>query len=110
VQRQYTGTAGRVENAQIAVFLAYATPLGHALIDRRLYLPQKAWCANADRCTVSAGIPADTVFATKPMRAKHVNLSQWPSPRSAVFVPGSVAVNDNALPGLMTAEVRMRQV
>jgi SRSO17 transposase len=42
VQRQDTGTAGRIENAQVAVFLAYATPLGHALIDRRLYLPQKA--------------------------------------------------------------------
>jgi SRSO17 transposase len=73
VQRQYTGTAGRIENAQVAVFLAYATPLGHALIDRRLYLPQKAWCADTDRCT-AAGIPADTVFTTKPMLAKQAIL------------------------------------
>ena len=73
VQRQYTGTAGRIENAQVAVFLAYATPLGHALIDRRLYLPQKAWCADTDRCT-AAGIPDGTVFATKPMLARQAIL------------------------------------
>ena len=63
VQRQYTGTAGRIENAQVAVFLAYATPLGHALIDRRLYLPRLAWCADPDR-RAAAGVPASTVFAT----------------------------------------------
>jgi len=39
VQRQYTGTAGRVENAQVAVYLAYAGARGHAMIDRELYLP-----------------------------------------------------------------------
>ena len=42
VQRQYTGTAGRIENAQVAVYLGYAAPRGHALIDRALYLP-KSW-------------------------------------------------------------------
>ena len=42
VQRQYTGTAGRIENSQVAVYLAYAAPRGHTLIDRALYLPQ-AW-------------------------------------------------------------------
>jgi len=40
VQRQYTGTAGRIENAQVAVYLTYAAAGGHALIDRELYLPQ----------------------------------------------------------------------
>jgi SRSO17 transposase len=39
VQRQYTGTAGRIENAQVAVWLVYATEAGHALIDRELYVP-----------------------------------------------------------------------
>jgi SRSO17 transposase len=39
VQRQYTGAAGRIENAQVAVYLGYTTPRGHALIDRELYLP-----------------------------------------------------------------------
>ena len=40
VQRQYTGTAGRIENAQVAVYLAYAAAAGHTLIDRELYLPK----------------------------------------------------------------------
>ncbi len=40
VQRQYSGTAGRIENSQVAVYLTYAAPRGHALIDRALYLPR----------------------------------------------------------------------
>jgi SRSO17 transposase len=68
VQRQYTGTAGRVENCQVAVFLSYAAPAGHALIDRELYLP-KSWIADPARCA-AAGIPAGTVFATKPKLAR----------------------------------------
>src|SRR6516165_5630928 len=49
VQRQYSGTAGRIENSQVAVYLTYAAPRGHALIDRALYLP-KSWCEYPDRC------------------------------------------------------------
>jgi SRSO17 transposase len=56
VQRQYTGTAGRIENAQVAVYLGYAAPAGHALIDRELYLP-RSWtgdpeslCRRRDPC------------------------------------------------------------
>jgi SRSO17 transposase len=67
VQRQYTGTAGRIENAQVAVYLTYATDAGHAFIDRALYLP-KSWTTDPDRCA-DAGIPATTVFATKPALA-----------------------------------------
>ena len=67
VQRQYTGTAGRVENAQVAVYLTYAAPAGHALIDRELYLPQ-SWIRDQERCA-AAGIPEGTVFATKPALA-----------------------------------------
>ena len=48
VQRQYTGTAGRIENAQVAVYLGYAAPRGHALIDRELYLP-KSWTGDPAR-------------------------------------------------------------
>jgi SRSO17 transposase len=55
VQRQYTGTAGRVENAQVAVYLVYASDAGHALIDRELYLP-RSWTADPERCR-AAGIP-----------------------------------------------------
>ena len=65
VQRQYSGTAGRIENSQGAVYLTYAAPRGHALIDRALYLP-KSWTEDSDRCN-QAGIPQqDRCFATKP--------------------------------------------
>jgi SRSO17 transposase len=66
-QRQYTGTAGRIENAQVAVFLAYASPRGRALIDRRLYLPT-SWTDDPERCA-AAGVPAQVAFATKPQLA-----------------------------------------
>jgi len=64
VQRQYTGTAGRVENSQVGVFLGYASRHGHALIDRALYLP-KDWAEDADRRR-EARVPADIAFTTKP--------------------------------------------
>ena len=67
VQRQYTGTAGRIENAQVAVYLTYAGARGHAMIDRELYLP-KCWTEDPDRCT-DAGVPDDIEFATKPALA-----------------------------------------
>jgi SRSO17 transposase len=63
VQRQYTGTAGRIENAQVAVYLAYAAPDGYTLIDREVYLP-KAWTDDPHRCA-AASVPADVGFATK---------------------------------------------
>jgi SRSO17 transposase len=68
VQRQYSGTAGRVENCQLGVFLAYASPRGRALIDRELYLP-KSWTEDPDRCT-EAGVPSEIGFATKPEQAR----------------------------------------
>jgi SRSO17 transposase len=68
VQRQYTGTAGRTENAQVAVYLAYAAPAGSALIGRALYLP-RSWTSDPARCR-AAGVPEDTAFATKPALAK----------------------------------------
>lgn len=64
VQRQYTGTTGKIDNCQLGVFLAYASPRGHALIDRELYLPA-SWTEDRDRCA-AAGIPEQTEFATKP--------------------------------------------
>ncbi|WP_425414544.1 IS701 family transposase [Salinispora cortesiana] len=68
VQRQYSGTAGKVENCQIGTFLAYASPRGRALIDRELYLP-RSWTQDPDRC-VRAAVPEDLGFATKPEQAK----------------------------------------
>ncbi|MDQ3831847.1 MAG: IS701 family transposase [Candidatus Tectomicrobia bacterium] len=68
VARQYSGTAGRIENCQIGVFLAYASRHGQALLDRELYLP-KEWAENPGRCR-QAGVPAERRFATKPQLAK----------------------------------------
>jgi SRSO17 transposase len=64
VARQYSGTAGRIENSQIGVFLAYGSDRGRALIDRDLYLP-KDWISDRERCR-AAGIGDDVEFATKP--------------------------------------------
>lgn len=66
VQRQYTGTSGKIDNCQLGVFLAYASPLGRALVDRELYLPV-SWTGDPDRCA-AAGVPAEVEFATKPQQ------------------------------------------
>jgi SRSO17 transposase len=67
VQRQYSGTAGRIENCQIGVFLALSTSRGRALVDRALYLPE-SWCSDGPRCR-EAGVPEGMTFATKPQLA-----------------------------------------
>jgi SRSO17 transposase len=64
VQRQYSGTAGRIENCQVGVFLGYASRHGHALIDRALYLPE-GWTGDRAR-RAAAGVPEAVAFATKP--------------------------------------------
>jgi SRSO17 transposase len=64
VQRQYSGTAGRIENCQVGVFLGYASRHGHALVDRVLYLPE-GW-ANDPARRAEAGVPEAVAFATKP--------------------------------------------
>lgn len=70
VQRQYSGTAGRIENSQIGVFLLYASQAGHAFLDRALYLP-KSWTQDRERCR-RAGIPDDAGFASKPELARQM--------------------------------------
>lgn len=64
VQRQYTGTSGKIDHCQLGVFLAYGSARGRALVDRELYLPT-SWTEDADRCA-AAGVPAEVGFATKP--------------------------------------------
>src|SRR4051812_16371781 len=68
VARQYSGTAGRVENCQIGVFLSYGSSKGHALIDRELYLPQ-AWTGDRERCD-AVSVPPERAFMTKPQLAQ----------------------------------------
>ena len=68
VQRQYSGTAGRIENCQIGVFLAYASARGRTLLDRELYLPQ-VWAEDWER-RWEAGVPESVGFRTKPQLAQ----------------------------------------
>lgn len=70
VARQYSGTAGRIENCQIGVFVSYASRFGHALIDRQLYLP-KDWAFDPERRT-KAQVPEDLKFTTKPAMAREM--------------------------------------
>jgi SRSO17 transposase len=70
VQRQYSGTAGKIENCQLAVHLSYASPLGHTLIDVALYLP-KSWTEDPQR-RIEAGVPETVTFATKPQLARRL--------------------------------------
>jgi SRSO17 transposase len=70
VQRQYSGTAGRIENCQIGVFLAYASQRGRVLLDRKLYLP-KEWTQDTARCA-AAKAPETVEFATKPQLAQQM--------------------------------------
>lgn len=70
VQRQYSGTAGRIENCQIGVFLAYTSHKGRAFVDRELYLP-KVWTEDRERCE-EAGVPEAAKFGTKPELARRM--------------------------------------
>lgn len=69
VQRQYCGATGKIDNCQAGVFVAYASPKGHTLVDRRLYLPQEWFAADSRARWQRCGIPDGTVFRTKPQLA-----------------------------------------
>lgn len=84
VQRQYSGTAGRIENCQIGVFLAYASGKDHALIDRELYLP-KEW-ASDQRRRAEAGVPEEVEFATKPELARRMLKRAWRQGMTAAWL------------------------
>src|SRR4051812_7668403 len=86
VARQYTGTAGRIENAQVGVFLAYAGRHGTAFLDRALYLP-KEWTDDPKRCE-EAGIPEGTAFATKPRLARAMLARAFSAGVPAAWVTG----------------------
>lgn len=84
VQRQYSGTAGRIENSQVGGFLGYASERGYALVDRRLYLPQ-SWTEDRERCR-AAGIPDEVEFQTKPALSLEMLKSALQSGLSADWV------------------------
>ncbi len=96
VARQYSGTAGRIENSQIGVFLGYASSRGHALIDRALYLPRE-WTENKERCG-KAAIPDEVVFMTKPKMARQMLERAFDAGVPARWVTGDALYgNDRSL-------------
>jgi SRSO17 transposase len=96
VQRQYSGTAGRIENCQVGVFLAYHSPHGRAFLDRALYLPQ-SWTQDRARCQ-AAGVPDTVEFATKPVLARQMLLRWLEAGMPARWVTGdSVYGSDHKL-------------
>jgi SRSO17 transposase len=96
VARQYSGTAGRIENCQIGVFLAYASARGHAFLDRALYLP-KAWVEDGPRRR-AAGVPDEVAFATKGELARVMLARAFAAEVPAAWVTGDeVYGNDGDL-------------
>lgn len=93
VARQYTGTAGRVENCQVGVFVNYATGSGHILLDRELYLP-KEWTKNRVRCS-KAGIPEDREFKTKPQLAQDMLTRIFATDIAVAWVAGDSVYGNN---------------
>jgi SRSO17 transposase len=93
VARQYSGTAGKIENCQIGVFLAYASLHGHTLIDRELYLP-KEWTDDRQRCQM-AGIPEEREFATKPALARVMLQRALDAGVSLAYVTGDSVYGDD---------------
>jgi SRSO17 transposase len=105
VKRQYTGTAGRVENAQVAVYLVYASQAGHAVIDRELYLP-RAWTDDPDRLQ-AAGVPDQVGFATKPDLATTMITRALDAGVPAGWVAGDEVYGANPR---LRAELEARQI
>ena len=95
VARQYSGTAGRRENCQIGVFLAYASAKGCAFLDRALYLPE-AWAEDAAR-RAEAGIPEAVAFATKGELARAMLARAFASGVPAAWVVGDTVYGGDEL-------------
>jgi SRSO17 transposase len=93
VKRQYSGTAGRIENCQIGVFLAYTSPRGHAFVDRALYLPRE-WADDTAR-RAEAGVPAEVGFATKGALAKTMLARAFAADVPAKWVTGDEVYGDD---------------
>jgi len=93
VKRQYSGTAGRVENCQIGVFLGYASRDGYALIDRELYLPAE-WAQDPAR-RMEAGVPETIAFATKPELARQMLERALEAGIPARWVTGDTVYGDD---------------
>ncbi|MEU0820860.1 IS701 family transposase [Streptomyces mirabilis] len=94
VQRQYTGTAERIENAQVAVYMVYTGQRGHAAVDRELYVP-RSWTSDPDRCRV-AGLAEEPIFATKPELAARMIARFLDAGHQSAWVAGDEVYGGNA--------------
>lgn len=92
VKRQYTGTAGKVENCQVGVSLSYAVPGGGVFLDRRLYLPRE-WCQDAQR-RAEAKVPEDVTFQSKPQQALEMLEYAWQQGVPMHWVAGDEVYGD----------------
>ena len=108
VARQYSGTAGRIENCQIGVFLGYATGAGRTFLDRELYLP-RAWTDDRERCR-EAGIGEDVGFATKPELAMRMITRALDAGVPAGWVTGDEVYGQHAKLRMMLEERQMPYV
>ena len=99
VKRQYSGTAGRIENCQVGVFLAYATERGHAFLDRELYLPAE-WADDETR-RAQAGVPEAVDFATKPDLAQRMVARALDAGIDAAWVVADAVYGDSRRLGMM---------
>lgn len=106
VARQYSGTAGKIENCQIGVFLSYTSPRGHLLLDRRLYLPE-VWCKDAAR-RKRAHVPENVTFQTKPQLALQMLQGAWQRGVPMAWVTGDEVYGDDPMlrDGIAAAEHR----
>lgn len=93
VARQYSGTAGKIENCQIGVFLSYTSPRGHVLLDRRLYLPE-SWSSDPAR-RQGAHVPEDVAFQTKPQLAMQMLHGAWQRGVPMAWVTGDEIYGDD---------------
>lgn len=92
VKRQYTGTAGKVENCQVAVFLSYFGRRGYTFLDRRLYLPED-WCSDWERRR-EAKVPDEVTFSTKPELAGEMLKHAWAEGVPMGWVTGDTVYGD----------------
>jgi SRSO17 transposase len=93
VQRQYSSTAGKVANCQVATLLSYATPKGQVFLARRLYLPE-TWCADQERCR-KAKVPQEVGFQTKPEQAMAMLKHAWSQGVPMQWVTGDEVYGDS---------------
>jgi SRSO17 transposase len=92
VKRQYSGTAGKIENSQVGTFLSYVSSRGQVLLDRRLYLPEE-WCNDPER-RARAKVPTEVVFQTKPQQAGEMLAHAWAQGVPMRWVTGDEVYGD----------------